>query len=125
MVRSTGVAGGCGESVIAKLIRCDGRNNCSTAVLWDGNRGHSTAPPWIGGSTPQCPLSAVMRLRIVPPAASDPERLTKEGEMRANRMSMFGLGAVIVGLIFVSGLGATPSSGFIGSTIAAGRFAEF
>src|SRR5947207_14305825 len=116
MVRSTGVAGGCGESVIAKLIRCDGRNNCSTAVLWDGNRGHSTAPPWIGGRTPQCPLWAVMRLRIVPPAASDAERLTEEGDLPAERQSMFGLSAVVVGLVFFRGLGAASSMWYSGNS---------
>lgn len=45
--------------------------------------------------------------------------------MRANVMWTLGVGAIVVGLMSFGGrLGATPSGGFTGSTIAVGRFGD-
>lgn len=44
--------------------------------------------------------------------------------MRTKVMWVFGAGAVLVSLVCASTLKATPGSGFSGSTIAVGRFAE-
>jgi quercetin dioxygenase-like cupin family protein len=48
----------------------------------------------------------------------------KEDNMRANVMWVFGAGALIISLVCVSTLRATPAGGFSGSTIAVGRFGE-
>lgn len=45
--------------------------------------------------------------------------------MRTKTMWVFGAATVVLSLVGVSTLRATPASGFSGSTIALGRFAEF
>jgi hypothetical protein len=49
---------------------------------------------------------------------------TKEAVMRANVIWALGLGVVIVSGIYAANLGATPASGFGGTTIAVGRFPD-
>jgi quercetin dioxygenase-like cupin family protein len=44
--------------------------------------------------------------------------------MRGHVLWVFGAGAVLIGLVGAGTLRATPASGFSGSTIAVGRFAE-
>lgn len=44
--------------------------------------------------------------------------------MRTKLMWAFGLGVVVVGLGYASTLWATPASGFVGTTIAVGRFED-
>jgi hypothetical protein len=81
--------------------------------------------PLIRPNTPQCPLSRACRLRIVRQRLTLSALNRREDNMRTKVMWVFGAAAVIViSVVCASTLTATPGSGFSGSTIAIGRFAE-